>query len=483
MSSRTEPSSARTHGPARARAQGFVLTLSLLLIAISNNSRAQAPEAPPGASFPDISLQGDTPRFEAEGAQAERIDESQFITRALKLRDVGLAFDGTWLIDNTAIAFGGLHPGYIRGQNLLNLGLIGDTDKLLGWKGGTFLMLFQSHRGINAHTLTGDEMFVDELDAAPNPARGQISALWYQQLLWNRKIRLKIGKVDANEDFAYVKYGGEFIHGAFGHMPTIFMMPTYPDPAMSVNAFIYPTKWLYAGVGIYDGSFSQGITTGMRGPEGFFRGNNGYFVINEVGLRLALGPRKLAGRFALGYWRHNGRFLEFEDEEREALLVQGREQDIEINVFEPKKGTGGWYCTVDQQIWRESDDPEKDEQGIGVFYQYGSADPRLTIFQEYHGMGLCWTGLLRKRDEDSFGFGIAFCRLSQDPLAQNLRRREVAVLQPPPPSNEIAYQWFYRCKVNNTLAVEPGVTYIHDPGQDRSIRDPLAFTLRVVLDF
>ena len=65
-------------------------------------------------------------------------------------------------------------------------------------------------------------------------------------------------------------------------------MPTYPDPAMSVNVFVYPFKWLYGGIGVYDGSGVDGIATGSFGPAKFFDGPGHYYTIGETGVRWGL---------------------------------------------------------------------------------------------------------------------------------------------------------------------------------------------------
>lgn len=435
-------------------------------------------QTPPEDLAQTPSLEEDTPRPPTTGGETEdRIRESQILTRWLGTERFGLSIDGSWLIDQTTILKGGLAPGYSRGQNLLNLGFFVDWNKAAGWKGATTFLLFQSHRGTNAHQLAGDEQFFDQLDATPLSSRGQISELWWQQILFDGKVRVKIGKVDANGEFAYVKNGLDFIHGAFGNAPTIFLLPTYPDPATGANLFLYPNKNLYGGVGFYDGSYARGIKTGTRGPETFFEAPQTYFAIGETGINFELGESKLEGRMGVGYWLNTADFLEFEEFD----TIRGRNRSTIVEIFETKHGTNGWYAVWDQVLWRENPDEEKDLQGIAAFYQFGSADPRITIFETFHGLGFTWTGLLKGRDNDVTGFGIAYSGLSTDPRAQNFRREED--VQQPNPANEIAYQWFYKLRLGDHLVLQPNFTIVHDPGQSDGIPDPVAFTMRVILDF
>ena len=128
--------------------------------------------------------------------------------------------------------------------------------------------------------------------------------MWYEQWLWNKRFRFKIGRVDANSEFAFVDNGAEFINSSFGFSPTIFLLPTYPDPASSANFFLYPAEHLSFGVGVYDGAASRGVRTGVHGPGTLDGGE--LFFIGELAGQWAVGPHALPGRVGLGGWGHSG---------------------------------------------------------------------------------------------------------------------------------------------------------------------------------
>lgn len=458
----------------------------------------RAQEEPGGRPGPEPSavpsLESDTPRF--DDPQGERGDETQILTRALRLADRGFAVDGTWIIDETGMLYGGRRPGYWREQNLLDLAILSDLEKAFAWEGASAFLLFQSHRGTNANSLAGDEQFFDQLDAEPYPARGQISELWFQFVLADERLRLKLGKMDSNEDFAYVANGNDFLHGAFGNAPTIFLMPTYPDPATGIAAFFTPNENVYGGAGIYDGSFANGTPTGRLGPEGFFQSPAGYFLIAEGGFKYLLGENQLPGRIGGGYWHSTARFLVFEGFEEEVVRRRrpGREEGnstiVPIELFQPRRGTGGPYAVLDQMLWMEeppragatiADRSSDDVQGIGIFYQFGAADPDVNIFETYHGGGIFWRGFQRGRDDDAIGFGIAASKFSDEPLTQNFRRRRFRPNLSP--ATETAFQAFYRVRIHQHVVVQPNLTWVHDPGQNKSFLDAVALTLRLLIDF
>jgi len=450
----------------RAMRLAIVLLVTIVAIPLRAQDAAERPEALP-------SIDSDTPRTNRDSVE-EATDDSQLFTRWLKLDRYGLAFDGAFIYDESGVPVGGRLPGHWGGQHLLNLSVAADLEKVARWDDTTAFLLFQNHGGISANQLSGDEQFFDQLDASPFDYRAQISELWVQKYFCNKKARLKVGKVDANSEFAFVANGNNFIHGAFGNAPTIFLLPTYPDPATSINLFLYPTENLYAGVGMYDGVFAKGGTPGRSGPGSFFS-QGVYFFIGEGGVNYELGEDKLDGRVGLGFWGSNA---EFRFDGFLQLVQPGATVDPE-ELFKPIYGTWGWYVVADQKLWKEKPDDKKNPQGVSCFYQFGAADPRVTIFEQYHGVGLDWTGFLKGRDEDAIGMGMAYSRLSPDPRAANFRRK----LFVENPANEIAFQWYYKIVLNDNITLQPNLTYIHDPGQQAAYKDALAITFRAVVNF
>lgn len=81
----------------------------------------------------------------------------------------------------------------------------------------------------------------------------QASEYWWKQRLFGDKLRIKVGKAAANSEFAFVASAGDFINLSAGFSPTIFLLPSYPEPALGVNAFVYPTDWFYLARIIHEG--------------------------------------------------------------------------------------------------------------------------------------------------------------------------------------------------------------------------------------
>lgn len=365
-----------------------------------------------------------------------------------QLKKRGVSFDLRCFGDYSHNFQGGLKRGDAL-RHLVNFNIVLDTERLLGWKGGTFFAGAQTFGGENAsEKLTGDLQGFDNIDSGDFT---QISEVWYEQKLLDDKLRLKIGKVDANSEFAYVEYGGEFIHSSAGFSPTIQGFPTYPDPATCVLLFVEPVEWCYLGLGVFDGATQDGSRgrTGNRGPSTFWGDPSDLFLIGEVGFKWSLRDETLPGRVGVGIWRHTGSFERF----------AGGSED----------GTAGAYLVLDQLLWRENSDAQ-DEQGIGAFFQYGWADPKVSEVNHHFGAGLAWSGAIPTRDNDVLGVMASYAHFSDEPAAGFSE------------SGELSIEMFYKVQITPWFSVKPDLQYIMNPG-GADLDDALVLTIRAELAF
>lgn len=183
------------------------------------------------------------------------------------LAENGVRLEGSPIADYPRVLNGGVDEGGDALRSLFTVAARIDTEAALGWPGGTLYAGYQRLDGDNGVRDSGDFQVYSNIDESAFDA---IHAVWYRQRLLDGRLRIKIGKLDANSEFAYVDNGGEFIHSSAGFSPTIQAFPSYPDPATSVNLFAHTGTGLYAGAGVYDGASQAGIATGGRGPSTFF---------------------------------------------------------------------------------------------------------------------------------------------------------------------------------------------------------------------
>lgn len=384
-------------------------------------------------------------------AAAERLRTHDHLTgQWFGLRDElearGIVVEAVLIADWSWNLRGGVSTNGNNFRHLLDLNATVDVETLLGWQGGTFFVDFYNHHGPDASAdLTGDIQAFDNIEA---DGRTQVAELWFEQMLLNDRLRIKVGKVDANSEFAYVKHGGEFIHSSVGYSPTNANLPSYPEPAASINAFVYPHDQLYVGVGIYDGAAQEGVRTGEREGKTFFGDPADLYIIGEVGVTW-IWRDDLPGRLGVGAWRHTGTFAHTDGTARTVDSAEGV------------------YMVFDQLLWHEAD-----QQGIGAFAQFGLSDDDASPIDLHLGGGVAWTGMLPGRDDDVAGVMFSYAHFA-DPA------RDAGVFTD---DSEIAVETFYKLQLTPALSIKPDMQYIINPG-GAGLPDALASTLRVEVIF
>ena len=361
----------------------------------------------------------------------------------------GITFEAFLVADWSHNFRGGLRTRGEEFRYLFDANITLDTEPLLGLKGGKAFADFQTHDGRNgSELLTGDFQGFSNIDA---PGFTALYELWYEQTLLDGRLRVKAGKIDATNEFAFVENGAEFINSSAGYSPTIVGFPTYPDPATGAVAFVAPVDWMYLGAGVFDGATQEGIRTGTRGPATFFGDPADLFLIAEAGARWSLGGGR-DGRIGLGAAHHTGTF--------DLVDGSGRTQD----------GVTSVYLVLEQTLFNEN--PAGDGQGVGVFLQIARTEQDVFDADLHVGAGVVWTGAIPTRDADVLGLMASYVHFG-DPV-----RSAGTIVE----DHELNVQAFYKVQVTPWLALKPDVQYIANPGGTRR-PDAFVGTLRLEVTF
>ncbi|MEM9109933.1 MAG: carbohydrate porin [Planctomycetota bacterium] len=381
--------------------------------------------------------------FAAQAAGAEPATTPYQAPARQALADAGFTFEATLIADLSKNISGGVSSaGTFRHWFDFNMTL--DLGALAGVEGATFFVDFQTKEGQDGSVETGDLQAYSNIDA---PDFTALYEIWYQQVFLDGDLRVKLGKIDANADFGFVDFGGEFINSSPGLTPTAFTMPQYPDPAFGALAFAGENEGMYAGIGVFDGALQEGIPTGTRGPSTLFGDPADLFWIGEAGVKW--GGASRPGRFAVGVWHHTGSFARFSG---------GR-----------KSGATGFYAVLDQLLYKENEDTD-DAQGLGLFAQLGLVDEDISAISEHVGVGVQWAGPIPGRDADIIGLMASRAGLSDEPGAGLTDDAELAV------------ELFYKLHLGEYFSIKPDIQYIMNPG-GAGLDDAWVVTLRAELVF
>lgn len=329
-----------------------------------------------------------------------------------------------------------------KGYSLFNLSVTVDTEKAGMWKGGTFYALYQNKRGYGISGANGNNGAMGDwmgLDGWDWRQMNQISEYWYQQKFFGEKVRLKVGKQDANIDFGFLNSGWDFMNTAFSVNPTT-PMPTYPDQSFGFMAEINPKEWL----SIRNGTYSR---------------FNIPFNITEIEVKPTI--KKMPGRYMVGAW---------EMSDSSGMSVSGG-VDGGGNVYTNNFNRNfGCYAGFEQMVYKEKKDDDNDMQGLLVFGQFGMSPSNRNDMNRYVGGGLHYVGPIPKRDQDRVGLAVGSGNFA--PRLGDITSQV---------GSETAVECFYRAQITPWFYLQPDVQFIANPGgmYDNSV----AIGLRSVITF
>ncbi len=362
-----------------------------------------------------------------------------------RLDQAGFTLDAGLVLEGFKNSVGGLNTSTLVGASTLDLNLTFDPENLFGWKGSRFYIDLEGHGGRNpSEVLVGDLQVFDKQNSAPFL---QVYELWYQQKLFGDKLRLKLGKVDANSEFSVIDNGLPFINSSTQVSPTISGFPTFPAPMPAINLFFTPDESHYASLGAFYANRSVSFGDIKRSPEDAQPTSNGGFFISEAGFRWQKGWIFTGnGNMKLGVWAHTGTFTRLNGERQ--------------------KGVYGWYAIIDQTLWQPAGEPE-DGRGLRAFLEYGNTQSGINVIDWHTGGGVAWKGPLPARPGDTLGFSPQYVHISSQ-----------AGL---PKSYELAIEAFYRLRVTDMVVIQPDLQYIINPGGKYT--NTLVGTVRMEVDF
>lgn len=375
------------------------------------------------------------------------------------LEEAGIAVGGAYIVEFSTVLDGGVsETGYFR--NLLTLDAEFDLDTILGLEGGSVFIQYLSVNGESGGTRdSGDLQVYSNIESDRH--LDVLYEAWYQQQLFDGRLRLKLGKVDANSEFAFVDIAGDFSNSSAGFSPTILAFPSYPDPATSVNAFFtLVEEEAYAltfGYGLYDGALQDGVNTGSRGPSSFFDDDASDAIFHAGQAELAWdrsGDGRswfTGGRLSAGVWHHTADFERFD----------GGTDD----------GTTGFFLTGEARLFDpDAGDAQGPDRGVYLFAQYGWADEEVSEVTQHFGGGLVWRGPWEGRPDDSLGLYASLAALSDETGAGF-------------DDDELALSAYYRVQLSPAVFVQPEIQFIENPSGSDAIDDALVLGLRVGIEF
>ena len=357
----------------------------------------------------------------------------------------GIEITGSWIGEYTNVVSGGAREGG-GVRHLMTIDVEFDLETLFDFQRTTlFAQLLHAEPGVDGgSTDAGDLQGLSNIEI--DRSLTAVYELWVEHEIEEANLRLKLGKVDANSEFDALDMLGGFSNSSGGFSPTIFALPTYPDPAFSLNLFWTPTDSVTIGYGLYDGALAaDGVLTGSRGPSSLLNDDlsNDWFHIAQIAIDW---DHHHGGGLSVGGWYHTGNFDRFDG---------GSEEHA-----------SGFFATLHQVLWQDPGTERSVELGL----QYGWGDPDLSEVEHQIGIGCVMQAPISSRQSDEFGVYFSWVDLSDAPGAGF-------------GENESGVDAYYAIALHPNATLRPEVQYIINPSGDPSIEDALVLGVRVELTF
>lgn len=370
----------------------------------------------------------------------------------------GLA-DTTEVFGNPA---GGRRQGVIfEGVAELSLGI--DTDKLLGLPGGTLnVSAFQFYgRGLGVNDVNA---LLPVTSTEQNVRGARLFELWYEQVLADRKIAIRIGQLSADQEFIISQLAGLFINSAFG-FPTLPSLdlpsggPAYPLATPGIRLKVVPDDHTAFLIGVFNGDTAgPGFSDPqVRDPSGTaFRLNDGVFVIAEAQYAsdVIVG---LSGTYKIGAWYDSQNVLD-QRFRNDGTSLANRLSNAALRHI---RNDYSVYAAVDQTIWRKAG---VKDGGAGVFARVMGSPSDRNLISFSAQAGVTYKGLLEGRNNDTAGLALSYSRISS--RAIQLDRDFAALGSQPRPirSSETFVELTYQIQIAPWWQVQPDLQYIFHPG-------------------
>lgn len=405
---------------------------------------------------------------------------------------------------------GGLRRGGVYQGGLL-MALTLDSQKLVGYKGGTF--------NASSIWLHGEKPFSDRYVGDLNKVNlvdfqntFRLWELWYEQKFLDDRASLKFGQMAIDRDFIVPEfYNGlasiNLLNQTFFYPTMAFNVwdqPFFPvgNHALSSTPYgtpgvrlrIDPVQQAYFQVGAYDGNpdlSDSGTRVGLRSREGAL-------IYGEIGLKInqskeSAGP---PGNIKLGAYYHTDDFYDMYPATFNAFDNFIKDSGIPLPPLSPglaptHEGNHGLYLLVDQTLWRELGKDDIASQGLVGFFRVATAPKDRNLAELGLDGGFVYKGLIPTRDWDTFALAGSYMEISDDVRrAQRGINAALGDLGLPPAFTkradyEAVIEASYKAQLTAWWTLQPSIQRVIHPGGrvQAAIPDAWVFILQTTLRF
>jgi len=350
-----------------------------------------------------------------------------------------------------------------------------DTQRALGWYGGTFNISGLQIHGRNLSTDALDTLQTASGIEADRSTR--LWELWYQQkFLEEDRLDVKIGQQSLDQEFMGSQNAALYVNTMFGWpmLPSADLPgggPAYPLSALGVRVRARPNDSLTFLAGVFNGS-PVADSTGdpqQSNPSGTtFPLNGGALAIAEMqfaypalgSMVSASGAQPLSGVYKLGAWYDTESFADLEADNTGGSLANPGSNGVPRSHH----GDYAFYGVMDQMIWSDPQDEDGD-RNLSFFARVMGTpleDRNLIDFSMNAGFNM--KEPIPHRGDDTFGVAMGYAKVSNRAAELDRDTNFFTRSSNPVRTGEVFIEMTYQYQLTPWCQIQPDFQYVFNPG-------------------
>ncbi len=387
------------------------------------------------------------------------------------LADKGVTVVLSEQADLLGVVSGGLKRGFTL-DGLTTFSASIDTDKALGWQGGTiFVSALSIHGRPLAAYYQGVLQTASGIAATP---KQRVWEAWVQQSFAGGAFDVKIGQQSIDQEFIASTNSLIFLNTMMGWplVPSADLYgggPTYPLSSLGVRLRAHPRDDVTFLAGVFNdnpagGSFNNdgqlrglsraGINTNLR--TGALVIAEAQYAINQKNPDDKKMPEGLPTAVKIGFYYDTAAF-------NDQLLASNGGSLAAYPALNPRQisGNHALYLMADQGVWKSASNPAR---LVSVFGRLLSAPSQQNLIDLSFNGGVTVTAPLPGRDDDVFGLGFGYAHVSSRARAYDQSVAALGNPLYPVRSSETFIEATYQAQVLPWLVLEPDLQFVSRPG-------------------
>jgi porin len=372
----------------------------------------------------------------------------------------GVTFVLNYVGESAINPIGGIRKGSAYAGQIV-FGVDADLNRLAGIEGGSVhALVTQRHGRSLSNDFIGNNTSVQEVYGGGQTAR--LTMLSYQQKLFDNRLDIEFGRLNANPNFLASPLYCNFQNNATCGAPTFAFKSTnftyWPIATWGAHAKAWFTDRVFLHAGVYEvNPNTQRLTD--NGIDWSTRGATGVVVPVELGYSTTLANDLLPRNYGIGA------IVDRSDYADPVLNTAGGPLVFAGGNPLTRFGRSSIYARFDQMVWRP--DPEA-PQGLTLFGVAMKGIEGRQTQDFYLEGGALLTGTFADRPYDTAGFVISTQKFSSLGIANVRAARASLGLDPRDvATQQIMLELNYGIQVTPAIRLMPNLQYIINPDNTR----------------